>query len=303
MEDKRRKPSLFGPLFLIFIGILFLLNNLGVVSWGIWFQLLRLWPLFLIGAGLDLLFGRRSMLGSLMVSLIVIALLAGGLWFIASRPAPAATVKEINYSLEDATSAQVEIGFSVGTLRIGALPESNDLVAGTAELSGGEELRQDFDVRGGKAYLTLKSEGSFSFPAFHTWDKEKTWDLRLNRDVPLALDVDTGVGDARLDLRLFNIDKLDLNAGVGRVTVILPERGQIEVNISGGVGRLVLEIPEGMEVRLHLADGLSNKNLPSGYRQEGDAYLSPGYKGAENQAEVYVSAGIGQVMVQQYRGE
>ena len=45
-----------GALILIAVGIVFLLLNFGLVSWAIWGQLWRLWPLLLIvvGAGLVL---------------------------------------------------------------------------------------------------------------------------------------------------------------------------------------------------------------------------------------------------------
>ena len=58
-EPARRKPGLVGPTILIAMGVIFLLNNLGLVSWDIWGTLLQLWPILLIALGLDMLVGRR----------------------------------------------------------------------------------------------------------------------------------------------------------------------------------------------------------------------------------------------------
>jgi hypothetical protein len=66
MDEKRddRRRSLVGPVILIGLGVVFLLNNLGVLAWSVWEVILRLWPILLVAAGLDLLLGRRSIWGS-----------------------------------------------------------------------------------------------------------------------------------------------------------------------------------------------------------------------------------------------
>lgn len=65
----RHSTSLLGPLLLIGAGVVFLLNNLGVLPWGVWETLGRLWPLFLIAIGIDLVVGRRKPLISLLIIL------------------------------------------------------------------------------------------------------------------------------------------------------------------------------------------------------------------------------------------
>ncbi len=55
-----RHHSLFGPLLLIAAGVLFLLNNLGVIPGDFWDVLLNLWPLLIIFAGIDGLVRREG---------------------------------------------------------------------------------------------------------------------------------------------------------------------------------------------------------------------------------------------------
>lgn len=45
-----------GALVLICLGVILLLNNLGLIPWGIWLSLWRLWPVILILAGLQSVF-------------------------------------------------------------------------------------------------------------------------------------------------------------------------------------------------------------------------------------------------------
>ena len=58
---RRRRGSLFGPLLLIALGIIFLLNNVNVLQGDVWNTILRLWPLILIVIGLDSLYQRQGL--------------------------------------------------------------------------------------------------------------------------------------------------------------------------------------------------------------------------------------------------
>ena len=300
--EKERKGSLFGPLFLIFIGILFLLNNLGVLPWDIWSQLIRLWPIFLIGAGLDLIVGRRSMLGSILVSVLIIALIAGGLWFVSTQmPSTPATTQEVSYALQDADRAEVHIDFGVGTLQIGALSESNNLLEGTLDLSKNEQLEEDYSVKQ-DAYLALGS--NMPRMTFSTdLNQDKTWSLYLNRDVPLELDVNTGVGTARIDLRQLNLSDLTIDSGVGRTTVILPQRGRLSASIKEGVGEIQIQVPEGTGLRIEASTGLGDIKVPDGYQRSDHTYTSPGYGSADDRVDLRIESGIGRIVVSDYKAE
>jgi|GEM_PF-865264 len=63
---------------LIFAGIIFLLNNFGILPWNVWSSLWRFWPVFLILIGLQIIFGRskpgRFLLG--VFSLLIVGAIA-----------------------------------------------------------------------------------------------------------------------------------------------------------------------------------------------------------------------------------
>jgi cell wall-active antibiotic response 4TMS protein YvqF len=54
------RSRFFWPLVIIVVGVLLLLQNLGLLPPGLWPLLLQLWPVGLILVGLDLLIGWRS---------------------------------------------------------------------------------------------------------------------------------------------------------------------------------------------------------------------------------------------------
>lgn len=80
---KKKNPSFFGAFFLICIGVLLLLNNLGYLSWLIWSDLFRFWPVLLIIAGIQMIFPKNfisqflaSLIGVIILGFIVILSIA-----------------------------------------------------------------------------------------------------------------------------------------------------------------------------------------------------------------------------------
>lgn len=305
MEQRERKGSLFGPLLLVAGGMVLLLNNFGLVEWDIWLRLLRLWPIFIIGAGLDLLLGRRSMVGSVIVAAVLIALLAGGAWYLSTEmPDMPERIQEVSYALEGATQAEVSISFGVGTLKLGALGDSRQLIEGTVDLGKGETLISAHQVKANRATLTLNSKMStpFNYPISYT--KDKTWALNLNSGVSLNLSIDTGVGTSELNLRRLNVSDLSINAGVGKTAIVLPQRGRYDVRIDAGVGEVIIEVPEGLEVQIKVDSALGGVEMPGSYERSGSTYSSPGYKNtAGDRAEVKINGGVGRIVVRAYKGD
>lgn len=72
--------SFFG-LIIIFLGLIFLLNNFGILSWNIWNELWKFWPVLIILLGLKVLMGK-SAIARIIFTLLVLFLLAGALVYI-----------------------------------------------------------------------------------------------------------------------------------------------------------------------------------------------------------------------------
>ena len=85
MSNKRgtlEYRSLFWPIVLIAAGVVWLLNNMGVISNEQISVLGRIWPVFLIAIGLDVLIGRQSLALSALIAvgtvLVIVALMLVG---------------------------------------------------------------------------------------------------------------------------------------------------------------------------------------------------------------------------------
>lgn len=309
--ENRHYRGVVGPVLLIGAGLFLLLNSLGYLSWDIWGVLWRLWPVLLIAAGLEILIGRRSLLGSLLVALVLLAVMFGALvWGVQQQQGsfgfPAVSFERgptrsvsISQPLEGADSAVYDIAFTAGQLIVDALPESSDLVSGSIELQSGEEASPRFELKDGVAYFTLHGENPAVIPALGQWgDNATTWELNLNRDIPTRLKVSTGAGESLLDLSRLTLTELSVEAGIGRTELFVPRKGRVEAEVSNSVGELIITIPPNVAARIELDKGLSSVEVSGkNYRQEGDTYTSRDFATASDRVDLRVDTGLGSVVV------
>ena len=305
-EKRSRQREVIWPTMLIAGGIIFLLNTTGRLDWGVWWTILRLWPFLLVAAGLDLLVGRRWVLGSLLVVILVAGAFAGGVWLhqsgtLAQRALPAG--EEISQAPAGATEARVELAPATGYLRLGALAGSTNLMEGTLRQAGREQVQRSFSVESGTAMLELHNEGTgWWTPGFGTQQGDApTWDLALTTAMPVQLIASMGAGNIELDLSDMTITHVEASMGLGQVTLRLPAEGRIQAKVSSAIGQTVVVIPEGMEARIQISAAITGRSLPPGFTREGDRYVSPGFQGADNYVELELSQAMGNIQVR--RGE
>lgn len=301
MDEGARRGGLVGPLILIGLGILFLLANLGVVTWSFWEIIFRLWPLLLIAWGLEILFGRRAPWVSVVIVLVVITVAGASLWFIepGGPGGQPVTTTEVSQSLDGAARADVQISSGVGTLRIDPMQTPDMLIEGTVVLPGRQQLVSKSSVAGDTLSYRLRTENGASIPFTSSWGADRGWDLRLTSQVPMNLTVNTGVGEAHLELRQMQLTGLTVSTGVGKTTITLPAKGQFSVQVSGGVGETIIQIPSEVAARIRVDGGLGDVRVDGTFAQEDRVYTSANYATAKDRVDIQVSGGVGRIAVRQ----
>ena len=293
-ERKPKRISFLGPVLIIAVGVILLLNTLGILDWSVWWNLLRLWPVLLIAAGLDLLLGRVSIWGSLLAALLVLAVLAGALWLsLDGDLGSGLQAQQIRQALGEATEAQVRIEPGVGILRLEALPESADLIQGTIHLSSGEEIAQDLTASGQQVGYELRTLETSWTTHLGGWNTERIWDLGLTPGASLDLAASLAVGEAEIDLSGLALSDLQVEMGLGRIELTLPAEGRFDGRLDSGLGQIVIQVPQGMALQIVGDLGLVVRDVPEDYQQEEDSITSPGYAGAENRVDLNIEEGIG----------
>lgn len=331
MEEhmRRRRGSLVGPLILIAFGLIFLLNNLGFLSWSVWEVIFRLWPILLIAIGLDLLLRSRWGAGgwatAVSVAILVALLSVAGFaaWLLAPQSifgeglydqsfgvkprvtglalGGALRSESINQPLGNADSAEVELNLGVGTMNVAAMDRPDGLIEGTLILQENERVSQDLRVVGNTAQFRLHNETLSVFHGDGPYrGDDRQWDLWLNPEVPMKLKIAGGVGKVDLDLSRLRLSSLELHAGVSKTDLVLPRSGQLQATVEGGIGKLSVQVPRGMAARLQVEQGLTSVDVMGNYRRQGNVYVSPGYEGARNRVDLILKGGIGKITVQEY---
>jgi hypothetical protein len=302
-----KKGSLVWPILLICLGSIFLLNNLGIVSWDVWMTIVRLWPLLLIVVGLDILLGRKPGVWSLITLFLVFGLFVAGAWLIqATNMVWAGEINTYSFSqsINGANRADVNIDFDIGDLEISRSPESGILMEGELDITENERLNQKYIIQDGIGFLELGSIGTQYYPSwiFNGWGEgHKDWMINLTDEIPLDLNIDTGAGQATIDLEGIHLEDLNVNSGIGETRVYLPSSGSFTAWISQGIGELIVYVPADLIVRIHLDSGLGSESISGNYVQSGDVYYSSDFDETGDWVELYVDGGIGDVRIIQVR--
>jgi hypothetical protein len=250
---------------LIGAGIVLLLSNLGYLPWQSWNILWRLWPLLLVALGIDLLIGRRSMVGTIVSALLMLLLIGGAVALVlfaqnipalveVTRPVELRT-EHIEYPLEGVERAAVTIDWTSAPSYLSTLRDSPNLIEGDVTYRG--ELIFDIEVRDDQANVELDSR--FSAPRFGPFEfgswVEERWDVKLSPRIPLDLTLDAGSGRCDFDLTDLQVNDLYLDIGSGSIDLALPSDSTFDARIDGGSGSLVIILPESVGARVVLDSG------------------------------------------------
>lgn len=320
--------SFFWPLLLIAIGVMWLLANVGLVPMASITTLVQLWPLVLGAIALDLLFGRKSpaigaLIGVVLVLIIMgVALLAPVFRLGSTSLKP--ILELLQEPVDNATRAEINLSLSLGDTYIYALDETDLLFKGHVVRVG--EL--NYVVEGTeRKVISLREEiGALALDLLGaTLDDhpEIYWELGLNPDLPLDIDIYGGVGAIQLDLSALNLTGFSMEGtigpvqlylpaapapytariagGAGSVDVMIADGAAVNLDVSGGMGNVMIDIPEASAVQLNGTAGLGNISvletlLPVG--DEGDVWETPGFAEADQQIVINFSGGVGNLIVE-----
>lgn len=262
----RQRGSLFWGLVLIILASLLLLNQLGWLSGDIFGYF---WPLVIVLFGIWLLIGAVS------------------------RGKDTAEEQTISIPLENARSARIKLDHGAGRLNVRGGASATEALAGEFGTNVDYKSRLEADQ------LVVKVRNS---PHFWSWypGQSLDWDIRLNKDIPLNLKIDSGASSSTLDLSDLKVVDLDIDTGASSTEVILPAHaGNTHVDIDTGASSLNIHVPAGVAARIRIKSGLAAINVDSTRfpRIDGGLYQSTDYSTAANRADITIDAGVGSIEI------
>ena len=283
--------------FLLFLGIVFLLQTSNVLPWGLWGNLWRFWPVLIIAIGLGILLRRYNpWLVSVLILIIFFACLGIAIWQYGASPPMGQVTKSYSQPLGNLQSAQIEIDFTAGSLMLGSLHSgSPNLVEAISNVKdAGSDIRTDFRRQGSAGRLQLSTEH-----IKRRLHSETSWEVRLTRNIPLTIDVKSAVGNLDLDLRQLEVTELRMDVDAGSYAVKMPSSaGTTRAYIKADIANIEITIPDGVAARIKADVDLAAFDLDdSRFPKKGDYYMSDDFDHAENRIDVELDCDIGRVEI------
>ncbi|MBI4304138.1 MAG: hypothetical protein HY665_07370 [Chloroflexi bacterium] len=282
-----------GGIFLLFLGIVFLLQTFNVLPWSLWGTLWRFWPALLIIAGLSILFRDRVWL----VTLLTIAILGASLGLaILQHRQSTSGVSTQSYSvpLGAMQSARVEVDFAAGSLTIRDLPSgSADLVKLEYEVRNGlKTMNIDFLQTGNEGQLRLTIPGQ-PFGG----RSGIMWKVAVARNVPITLNIKSAASNVYLELVQSKISELRLDIDASNGKLVMPSLGTTRAFIKSDVTNLEIEIPRDVAARISLDTSITSTEVDKRFPKRGDLYVSDNFDTASNRLELEIDADVGRVQI------
>ncbi len=284
-------------IFLLFLGIVFLLQTLNVLHWGLWGTLWRFWPVLIIVIGLGILLRRyNAWLVSLLVLAILGACLGVAIWQYSPSLSSGIVTKGYSEPLDSLERARIEIDFSAGSITISSLPlGSPSLVEIDSEVRNNREtmsidfIQQDGE---GKLYLSTVNQRFWGEAGIR-------WEVRFTKSIPLAINIKSAASSMELDLSGLKVTELRLDVDAGNYIVTTPSTaGTIDIEIEANVANIEVTIPDGVAAKIQVDTNLSALDVDeSRFPQQGDYYVSDNFNTAQNRVYLIIDCDVGRVQV------
>jgi hypothetical protein len=311
-------------IILLFVGVVLLLENFDVIEFY-WRNVWGFWPIFLIIAGVNILFNRnKSQLGNI-ISIAVLVITLSFLFYRGQQP-PAghgwmdnAFKDDIDIDIDDDSDSSDEAGvkqmnfsehFRADSARKVVLNISG---GGTSfKLDGATDSLITASVEKTRGSFTLKREGSDTTQTltFKMQGNKTRWNMgngsndvrfKLNQQPVWEIIMNMGAGEVNFDLSPYKIRTLRFDGGAValdfKIGSLLPIT---DVVVKTGVADVKIRIPTGSGCRIKSQTGLSSKDFTGFTKLDDGTYETPNYATSTKKIFVNLDGGLSNFEVSRY---
>jgi len=308
---------IFWAIVLISIGVLFILNNFGVLDFG-WRALWSLWPLILIFWGISILPIKDWMkiTGLVLVMAFTIIffdrLTQHAPWYFFHDDDEIywgndgedddSDMKTYNYKDQD-LKVPYDSSSRKGVLRLIAAAGNFTLQGITSDFLG-------FSKRGDIGNYSLTTADNNSIKTIDlTMEKgrirnsvkENKVDIRLTDKIPWDLDFDIGAAEILLDLREYIIDTVNIDAGASSITFKIGEKNQkTHLIFNAGAASISVEIPKTSGCQVISESFMVTKDFKGFEKKSNGLYETPGYSSSKNKITITVKTALSKISINRY---
>lgn len=314
---------------LITLGVIFLLRSFGYIHIH-WINIIHLWPIFLLIAGINLIFAHNRSVWATFLKLTVVVvgvclLLFGNfenrfsMWpgYYHFHRSTGNNYDDDDFDDSDNSDHIVKIeGSSTFTE-----PFHADARIGKLNISGGGASYILTDTTNQLFEATTKEYGShyeydhhnedstyvFDFNMknnvrFH-WSKGKTNEaiFKLNTVPVWDMDIEAGAAKMNFDLSKFKIRNVDVSGGAASFQLKMGQPlANTNLSVSTGAAEVKISVPKNAACKIETDSGLSSNNFEGFNKLDDDTYETPGFAGAKNKLYIKLDGGVSDFKVIRY---
>jgi uncharacterized membrane protein len=203
---------------------------------------------------------------------------------------------------DGAAALDLQVRVGAGELNLGSGTDSQALVNMTSGSMGCVgPLTYSSSMDGATKRVWIRNRHC-SWWSAHDWPADEpvyTREIRVSREVPVALDLKNNAGRILLALGDLNISSLAIKNGVGETRIDLAgyHGGSFDAVIKNGVGSLVMRMPKDYNLRLELHRGIGDTNV-RGFMVNGDVYTNSAARPDAPRITIRIKQGVGSIMVE-----
>jgi len=299
-HENRSVPRNHAPiwgLFLLFLGVVLLLQTLNILPWSLWGTLWRFWPALLVILGTAIIMRRSSIWLICSITFVILGVSLGiAVWqnntgvFSGKN-----SVQTFTQPLDDLSYAQVNVDFAAGSFTIDSLPAgSGNLVEINADTRNGvSSLDASFSEKNHTGYLSLISTNQQYWPGGGI-----NWSSDFTSGIPLSFDVTLAASTTKLDFTDINLADLKLELDAGTCNIDFPSpAGVVDTKIKASAANIDISLPSDAAVRIMATTNVGSLEVDSRFIKQGNVYVTKNYDGAANRIEMQINTSVGRVHI------
>lgn len=288
-------------LYVLLIGFVLLWISLGFVKWNIILQLLRLWPLFFVVVGIDIIFDKTRLFFLKILSTIIVIISVFSIIYVAQsgnlfQPRKMELLK-IGKDASETKVSDFDINFSSGILKVSEA--ENYLISANLTMPLGFNPQINFgDFEKEDLYkFTVNSRSEFIFAP---WDEDHLWNIKIGEKTSSTINAKTYFSNSKLNISRTSISELNLNTKFGFNEIIFGQETKKAMIESLGSTLTVL-IPKEMGVKIYLnkfliKDNFNALGMDRGFKE----YRSSNYDQAPKKLDLELNLKFSQVEIRFY---
>lgn len=312
----QKMDTVFTGLFLIALGVVFFANMYGFLPWNFWINLIDLWPLVLIIAGIALFFNKRVPFSA--VLLVFLLVLVGYSFLLTgnsfgnndSLRQGSDTVMKLEAVLDERVE-KAELDLSMGGTAL-TLSAIEGLEGSQLLVQGNYEWKPRFGKESRFVSRHLNREPEFKYDRsgrsakvnFNTrlgsGSSGDILDLQLSPQVEYDIDLSAGAVDGTLDFSKLRIRDLDISVGASALTLKMGDNGgRAKVELSSGASEITIIVPESVGLKINVSGIVSETNFAGdGMILSSKDWVSDNYDKADTKIEIDISMAAGKIDLQ-----